>query len=127
MQDTQTHYQYLIMKLRGNQMTPAQNEEDSSKEYRLEDYPSHSTIIGNSFHCFQESRIARLEERQITTKESIQKLQDSIDQLSGNIMEQTVLLNTMLGKDNQEDTTKAYIISFIIAVSTIIISRFLHL
>jgi wobble nucleotide-excising tRNase len=78
-------------------------------------------------YCKQEERITRLEERQSVNSENIVKLQNSMDVLNKSILELNKNISLDQGKAREQDFVRGYLISFVVSLAIIIISRFLHL
>lgn len=81
----------------------------------------------NKHLCEQESRITRLEERQLHEADELEKLRTSIEKLN----ETMILLNTQFsnaqGKSSEQELVRGYIVGFIISLAIVFLTHVFRL
>ncbi len=81
----------------------------------------------NKHLCDQESRITRLEERQLHEADELEKLRTSIEKLN----ETMILLNTQFsntqGKSSEQELVRGYIVGFIISLAIVFLTHVFRL
>lgn len=81
----------------------------------------------NKHLCEQESRITRLEERQLHEADELEKLRKSIEKLN----ETMILLNTQFsntqGKSSEQELVRGYIVGFIISLAIVFLTHVFRL